>query len=120
MPHPVNDPHLLTALLGRNVVAVEEEEALGMTRVVALELEGGLRFALPAGNALRSAGELAEIRALLWGLPRQVAEALRRQIGPGDPVAAVTIIEASVTTAMADPDAVLEGRLRLPFPMSGP
>ena len=77
---------------------------MGMERVVALHLEPNVRFELPAGNALRSAGEVLEVRALLEGLPRRVAEALRRQLGPGDPAAAEAAMEELLLAAWADPD----------------
>lgn len=108
MSTPIRDPHLLTKLLRRTVVAVEEESRMGMRRVVALHFENGVRFPLPAGNALRSAGETAEIRALLSGLSRQVAAVIRRRVGPGDPGAAADIIDATLMTALADPDTLIE------------
>jgi len=104
MSNAIPDPTTLTRLLGRGVIAVETEREMGMERVVALRLEPDLRFELPAGNALRSAGEILEIRALLEGLPRRVAEALRRRLGPGDPAAAEDAMEALLRAALADPD----------------
>lgn len=120
MSTPLRDPLVLTQLLQRKVVAVEEESAMGMRRVVALQFEDGVRFPLPAGNALRSAGETAEIRALLSGLSRQVAAAVRRQVGPGDPVLAADHIEATVMAALADPDALIEDSGPAGFPLSRP
>lgn len=120
MSTPLRDPDLLTQLLRRRVVAVEEESAMGMHRVVALQFEGGVRFPLPAGNALRSAGETAEVLALLSGLSRQVAAAVRRQLGPGDPMLAAAEIEAAVMAALADPDALCESGAPASFPLSRP
>lgn len=120
MSTPLKDPVLLTKLLGRRVVTVEEESAMGMRRVVALHFDDGIRFPLPAGNALRSAGETAEIRALLSGLSREVAAAIRRQVGPGGPTLAADLIEATVIAALADPDALLDDSGPKGFPLSRP
>lgn len=120
MTSPVTDPDLLTRLLGRRVLSVEGESAMGMQRVVALGMDNGVRFALPAGNALRSAGEIAEVRALLSGLSRQAAAAIRRQVGPGDPQLAWERIEAVLALALADPDAIIGDPDRAGFPLSRP
>lgn len=120
MTAPITDPDLLTRLLGRRVLTVEEEFAMGMQRVVALGLDNGVHFPLPAGNALRSAGEIAEIRALLSGLSRQVAAAIRRQLGPGDPTAAADTIDARIMTALADPDAFMDEQDSASFPLARP
>ncbi|MCC5888571.1 MAG: hypothetical protein JJT88_19210 [Gammaproteobacteria bacterium] len=116
----MRDPDLLTILLGRRVLAVEEETAMGMQRVVALGLENGVHFPLPAGNALRSAGEIAEVRALLSGLSRQLATVIRRQVGPGDPTLAADIIDAKITAALADPDALQDEQDPASFPLARP
>lgn len=120
MSIPIRDPQLLTELLQRRVLEVEEEAAMGMRRVVALHLEGEVRFPLPVGNALRSAGETAEIRALLCGLSRQVAAAIRLKVGPGDPSAAMDIIDATLMTALADPDAFMDDQGPASFPLARP
>lgn len=108
MNAPIDDPHLLTHLLGRTVTAVESETEMGLTRVVGLEFDGGVRFTLPAGNALRTAGDVAEVRALLNGLSRQAAEAIKRQVGAGAPQSEQARIEATLAAALADPDALLD------------
>ncbi len=108
MKAPIRDPDLLTQLLGRVVIAVDSETEMGMTRIVGLELAGGVRFPLPAGNALRSAGEIAEVRALFAGLSRQAAAIVRNQLGPGDALAEAASIEAAVAAALDDPDALFE------------
>ncbi|TVS18648.1 MAG: hypothetical protein EA417_02610 [Gammaproteobacteria bacterium] len=110
MKAPIRDPDLLTQLLGRVVIAVDSETEMGMTRILGLELADGVRFPLPAGNALRSAGEIAEIRALFAGLSRQAAAIVRNQVGPGDAPAAAAHIEAAVNAALMDPDALVEIR----------
>lgn len=120
MSPPIRDPGLLTSLLGRGVLAVEEESAMGMRRVVALHFDDGVRFALPTGNALRSAGEVAEIRALLCGLSRRVAAALRRQVGPGDPGEAAERIDDCIMAALADPDAITDDQEAGSFPLARP
>jgi len=120
MSTPIRDPILLTKLLQHTVVVVEEESAMGMRRVVALHFEDGIRFPLPAGNALRSAGETAEIRALLSGLSRQVAAAIRHQVGPGDPALAADIIDARIMAALADPDAVIDDLEPAGWPLARP
>ncbi len=108
MNEPIDDPDLLTHLLGRSVTAVECATEMGLTRVVGLEFEGGVHFALPAGNAMRTTGDVAEVRALLCGLSRQAAEALKRQLGPGDPKAQQERIEVAIAAALADPDALMD------------
>lgn len=120
MTSPLTDTELLTTLLGRRVLSVEEESAMGMRRVVALGFENGVHFPLPAGNALRSAGEVAEIRALIEGLSRQLAAVIRRQVGPGDPIMAADLIDAQIMAALADPDALSDGQHPASFPLAGP
>ncbi len=124
MYSPVRDPDLLTTMLGRRVLRMEEESAMGMQRVVALWLDGGgehgMRFPMPTGNALRSAGEIAEIRALLSGLSRQVAAAIRRQVGPGDPALATDVIDVTIMAALADPDAFMDEQDPASSPLTQP
>ena len=132
MSTPLRDPELLTLLLGRPVIAVEQETAMGMQRVLALHFAGGsvggaeggaesvLRFPLPTGNALKTAGEVAEIRALLSGLSRQVAAAIRRRVGTGEPTAAADSIDATVMAALTDPDAFIDDQDPAGFPLARP
>jgi hypothetical protein len=104
------DRDVLGDLLRRPVTRLETETApmAGLERVVALELDGGTRFPLPAGNPLRSAGDVAEVRALLDGWPREVARRLRLHLGAGDPVAREAEIEAALVALAEDPDGTLD------------
>lgn len=116
LPEPP-DAETLSTLLARTVLRLETEAApmAGLIRVVALELEGGTRFPLPPGNALRSAGEVAEVRALLEGWPREHAAALRQRVGAGDPWTRRGDVEAALATFSEDPDALVPpGRWRTP------
>lgn len=117
MTAPIRDPQRLSTLLGRPIEAVHCEEAMGMVRVVALEFAGGMQFPTPPGNALRSAGDLIEIRALLSGISRPVAEALKRRIGNADPETALADAEWLIMEALADPDAAL-AQLPESFPLA--
>ncbi|MEE4361167.1 MAG: hypothetical protein V2I63_06540 [Pseudomonadales bacterium] len=74
----------------------------GLERVVAVRFADGARFPLPPGNALRSAGDIAEIRALLEGWPRSVAAALKTRIGHDDPCSAGVAIDAALA-ALGEP-----------------
>lgn len=94
------------ALVGREVAAVEQEESAmaGLSRVTALRFADGARFPVPAGNRLRTAGDLAEIRALLAGWPRSAATRLKQHIGSAPPAPALRSIEAVLDAWARDPD----------------
>jgi hypothetical protein len=85
---------------------VEEEHSAmaGLVRVTALCFADGVRFAVPAGNRLRTAGDLAEIRALLAGWPRASAHRLKQHFGPAAPAAAADAIEATLDAWARDPE----------------
>lgn len=93
-------------LVGRAVSAVEEEQSAvaGLSRVTALCFEDGVRFPVPAGNRLRTAGDLAEIRALLAGWPRAAATRLKQHLGPTEPGPALGTIETILEAWAQDPE----------------
>lgn len=97
------------ALVGREISAVEEERSAmaGLSRIVALRFADGARFPVPPGNRLRTAGDLAEIRALLAGWPRSTATRLKQHLGNAAPAPALATIEAILEAWARDPE--LEG-----------
>ena len=104
------DAECLARLLERDVEAVEVERppgpaaGLGLERALAICFTDGMRFPLPPGNRLRSAGEILEVRALLAGLPRELAATARRALGGGDPWEQRDTIAAMLHEALMDPD----------------
>lgn len=101
------DTAALGRALGRAVARVEAEQApmADLVRIRALIFEDGGRFPVPKGNRLRAAGEIAEIRALLAGWPKDLAQRVRARIGPGDPLARLAEIETLLDAIALDPDA---------------
>jgi hypothetical protein len=75
----------------------------GLERIAALCLEGDVRFPVPAGNRLRTGGDLAEIRALLEGWPRRSAARLKAHLGPVEPAMAAARIDAILTAWAREP-----------------
>lgn len=98
--------HPFAALLGREVEAVEIERSAmaDLERVRAVVFAGGARFDVPPGNRMRSAGDLAEIRALLAGWPRDVAAALRGRWRGAPDAEALAAIETLLEDWARDPD----------------
>lgn len=92
---------------------------MGMSRVVEIEFENGMCFTTPAGNALRSAGDIIEIRALLAGVSRDLADALKRRVGRSDLEATVAEAEWLIMEALAEPEHAL-ARAAQQFPLAKP
>lgn len=116
---PITDRQALGRFLERPVSAVHCEHAMGMTRVVAIEFENGVQFPVPAGNALRTAGDIIEVRALLAGVSRELAEALKRQVGDRDPEQSLADAEWLIMETLAEPETAL-ARAAQQFPLARP
>lgn len=102
------DPDRLTRLLRREVADVEVERApmAGLTRLTAVRFADGVVFPVPGGNGLRTAGDFAEVRALLAGWPRDLAKRIRERIGPGDPEARLVEVDELLDAIAQDAEAV--------------
>ncbi|MDZ7824955.1 MAG: hypothetical protein U5R48_01645 [Gammaproteobacteria bacterium] len=110
MPDPTehSDPTRLTRLPRREVADVDVEQApmAGLSRLAAVRFADGVTFPIPGGNGLRSAGDFAEVRALLTGWPRDLARRIRERIGPGDPEARLAEIDELLDAIALDAEAV--------------
>jgi hypothetical protein len=104
--HP--DPNHLTRLLRREVAEVDVERApmAGLSRLAAVRFADGITFPVPGGNGLRTAGDFAEVRALLAGWPRDLARRIRERNGPGDPDARLAEIDELLDAIALDAEAV--------------
>lgn len=88
-------------------LGIERAPMAGLVRIEALHFADGLVFPVPAGNRLHSAGEIAQVRALLLGWPRSLAQQIRARIGPGDPLARRAEVDAALDAMTLDPEATL-------------
>ncbi|MEE4300541.1 MAG: hypothetical protein V2J24_13970 [Pseudomonadales bacterium] len=91
----------------------------GLTRVTALCFADGARFPVPPGNRLRTAGDLAEVRALLAGWPRASANRLKQHLGSTAPSPALATIEAILEAWARDPGLECADPARWPAPPGG-
>jgi hypothetical protein len=97
--------HPFATLLGREVaeILVERSAMAGLERVRAVVFADGARFEIPPGNRMRTAGDLAEIRALLAGWPRDAAAGLRARWRDAPDATSVTAIAALLDAWARDP-----------------
>lgn len=102
---PDGSGHPFAALLGREVAEIvfERSAMAGLERVRAVVFAGGARFEVPPGNRMRSTGDLAEIRALLAGWPRDAAADLRARWRDAPDADSVTAIDALLDAWARDP-----------------